>query len=124
MDLLEYQGKQLFARHGLAVSQGKAVTTVQEAVDAAGEVGYPVVVKAQPIDISATIGIALAPADAATADECLSCADLALERARRDKRPLALYQPGLKPALLDQLSLLGELRQAIERDELRLYFQP
>jgi succinyl-CoA synthetase beta subunit len=47
MDLLEYQGKQLFARHGLAVSQGKAVTTVQEAVDAAGEVGYPIVVKAQ-----------------------------------------------------------------------------
>ena len=47
MDLLEYQGKQLFARHGLAVSQGKAVTTVQDAVDAAGKVGYPVVVKAQ-----------------------------------------------------------------------------
>ena len=47
MDLLEYQGKQLFARHGLAVSQGKAVTTVQDAVDAAAEVGYPVVVKAQ-----------------------------------------------------------------------------
>ena len=47
MDLLEYQGKQLFARHGLAVSQGKAVTTVEDAVDAAGTVGYPVVVKAQ-----------------------------------------------------------------------------
>jgi succinyl-CoA synthetase beta subunit len=47
MDLLEYQGKQLFARHGLAVSPGRAVTTVQEAVDAAAEVGYPVVVKAQ-----------------------------------------------------------------------------
>jgi succinyl-CoA synthetase beta subunit len=47
MDLLEYQGKQLFARHGLAVSQGKAVTTVEDAVDAAGKVGYPVVVKAQ-----------------------------------------------------------------------------
>ncbi len=47
MDLLEYQGKQLFARHGLAVSQGKAVTSVQDAVDAAADVGYPVVVKAQ-----------------------------------------------------------------------------
>jgi succinyl-CoA synthetase beta subunit len=47
MDLLEYQGKQLFARHGLAVSAGKAVTTVAEAVEAAAEVGYPVVVKAQ-----------------------------------------------------------------------------
>ena len=47
MDLLEYQGKQLFARHGLKVSAGKAVTTVDDAVDAANEVGYPVVVKAQ-----------------------------------------------------------------------------
>jgi succinyl-CoA synthetase beta subunit len=47
MDLLEYQGKQLFARHGLAVSPGKAVTTVEDAVAAANEIGYPVVVKAQ-----------------------------------------------------------------------------
>jgi succinyl-CoA synthetase beta subunit len=47
MDLLEYQGKQLFARHGLKVSDGKAVTTVEDAVAAANEVGYPVVVKAQ-----------------------------------------------------------------------------
>jgi succinyl-CoA synthetase beta subunit len=47
MDLLEYQGKQLFARHGLRVSDGKAVTTVEDAIAAANEVGYPVVVKAQ-----------------------------------------------------------------------------
>ena len=47
MDLLEYQGKQLFARHGLTVSDGKAVTTVEDAVAAANEIGYPVVVKAQ-----------------------------------------------------------------------------
>jgi succinyl-CoA synthetase beta subunit len=47
MDLLEYQGKQLFARHGLRVSPGRAVTSVEEAVEAADEIGYPVVVKAQ-----------------------------------------------------------------------------
>jgi succinyl-CoA synthetase beta subunit len=47
MDLLEYQGKQLFGRHGLAVSDGKAVTTVDDAVAAANAIGYPVVVKAQ-----------------------------------------------------------------------------
>src|SRR5271157_2525592 len=47
MDLLEYQGKQLFARHGLKVSSGRAVTSVEDAVAAADEVGYPVVVKAQ-----------------------------------------------------------------------------
>ena len=47
MDLLEYQGKQLFARHGLKVSAGRAVQSLDDAVAAAGEVGYPVVVKAQ-----------------------------------------------------------------------------
>jgi succinyl-CoA synthetase beta subunit len=47
MDLLEYQGKQLFARHGLRVSPGRAVSTVEDSVSAANEIGYPVVVKAQ-----------------------------------------------------------------------------
>ncbi len=47
MDLLEYQGKQLFARHGLKVSSGEAVGTVEEAVRAARRIGYPVVLKAQ-----------------------------------------------------------------------------
>ena len=47
MDLLEYQGKQLFARHGLRVSSGRAVAGVEDAVAAAAEVGYPVVIKAQ-----------------------------------------------------------------------------
>src|SRR2546423_11393894 len=47
MDLLEYQGKQLFARHGVPVSPGAPATTVEEALAAADEIGYPVVVKAQ-----------------------------------------------------------------------------
>src|SRR5947209_8541450 len=47
MDLLEFQGKQLFARHGLKVSLGRAVKSVEDAVRAANEIGYPVVVKAQ-----------------------------------------------------------------------------
>ena len=47
MDLFEYQGKQFFARYGIPVSPGEAVTTVDEAVAAADRIGYPVVVKAQ-----------------------------------------------------------------------------
>jgi succinyl-CoA synthetase beta subunit len=47
MDLLEYQGKQLFARHGIPVPAGKPARTVEEAVAAAEEIGYPCVVKAQ-----------------------------------------------------------------------------
>jgi len=47
MDLLEYQGKQLFARHGIPVPSGKPASTVADAVEAADEIGYPCVVKAQ-----------------------------------------------------------------------------
>ena len=47
MDLYEYQGKQFFARYGIPVSPGEAVTTVDDAVAVAERIGYPVVVKAQ-----------------------------------------------------------------------------
>src|SRR3954471_22260639 len=47
MDLLEYQGKQLFARQGIPVPSGRPATSVPEAVEAAEAVGYPCVVKAQ-----------------------------------------------------------------------------
>jgi diguanylate cyclase (GGDEF)-like protein len=84
----------------------------------------PVFVEAQPIDITATLGLALAADGAGSADELMRCADLALEHARREKRALAVYEEALKPAARDQLSLLGELRHAVEHDELRLFFQP
>ncbi len=47
MDLLEYQGKQLFAAHGVPVPDGRHASTVDDAVVAANEIGYPCVVKAQ-----------------------------------------------------------------------------
>src|SRR5256885_5322122 len=47
MDLLEYQGKQLFSKHGVPVPDGQPGTTVEEAVAAGEELGYPGVVKAQ-----------------------------------------------------------------------------
>src|SRR5918998_2727500 len=47
MDLLEYQGKQLFSKHGVPVPEGRHAATVDEAVEAAEELGYPVVIKAQ-----------------------------------------------------------------------------
>ncbi len=42
-----YQGKQLFARHGVPVPTGSPATTVEQAVAAADEIGYPCVIKAQ-----------------------------------------------------------------------------
>lgn len=48
MDLLEYQGKQYFARYGLPVSPGDVADTVERAVEVARQIGaFPVVLKAQ-----------------------------------------------------------------------------
>ncbi len=47
MDLYEYQGKELFARYGIPVSEGRFVTTPEDARQAARELGGEVVVKAQ-----------------------------------------------------------------------------
>src|SRR3989442_6871807 len=47
MDLYEYQGKELFARFGIPVSDGRLATSPEEARAAAEELGGPVVVKAQ-----------------------------------------------------------------------------
>jgi succinyl-CoA synthetase beta subunit len=47
MDLLEYKGKQVLKRHDVPLSAGAPAATVDEAVAAAGEIGLPVVVKAQ-----------------------------------------------------------------------------
>ena len=47
MDLYEYQGKGLFKRFGIPVSEGRLATTPGEARAAAEELGAPVVVKAQ-----------------------------------------------------------------------------
>jgi succinyl-CoA synthetase beta subunit len=47
VDLLEYQGKQLFARHSVPVPEGAPASSVEDAVQRARELGFPCVVKAQ-----------------------------------------------------------------------------
>jgi diguanylate cyclase (GGDEF)-like protein len=114
----------------LAADQFAAFTRLRDAADLQSwgnsllmALADPVFVEAQPIDITATLGLALAEGVTA-ADELMRCADLALEHARREKHAIAVYEAALKPAARDQLSLLGELRHAVEHDELRLFYQP
>ena len=84
----------------------------------------PVTVSTQAIDVNTAVGLAIAPADSTNADDLMRCADLALERARRENATLHVYEPSLRAASRDQLSLLGELEHAIAHDELVLAFQP
>src|SRR5947208_16761751 len=68
MDLYEYQGKELFKRFGIPVSEGRLATTPAKARAAAEELGGPVVVKAQVLTggrgKAGGVKLADAPADA------------------------------------------------------------
>ena len=47
MDLLEYKGKQILARHDVPQDPGGVATTVDDAVEIARDVGFPTILKAQ-----------------------------------------------------------------------------
>ncbi len=76
------------------------------------------------VDLSAGLGIACWPGHAAEADALLSRAEVAMYAAKRRTAGAQLYEPALDSASAQTLSLLGELRQAVDNDELRLFLQP
>jgi succinyl-CoA synthetase beta subunit len=93
MDLLEYQGKQLFAKHGVPVPQGRTAVTPQEARKAAEDLGFPVVVKAQ-VQIGGR-GKAGGIKVAKSADEAESAADAILGM---DIKGLTVHEVWIEPA--------------------------
>jgi diguanylate cyclase (GGDEF)-like protein len=76
------------------------------------------------VDVGASIGIALSPDHGADSDVLLQRGDVAMYVAKRDGRGVAIYAPDLDQHSPDRLALVGELRRAIETDELRLLYQP
>jgi diguanylate cyclase (GGDEF)-like protein len=73
--------------------------------------------------ISASIGIAVVPKDATNAHDLLRCADLAMYRAKLERKSFAIYQEELD-GHANRLGLVEELRVAIERQQLELHYQP
>ena len=84
----------------------------------------PLMLDEHKLDLSAGLGVACWPGDAAEADALLSRAEVAMYTAKRRTAGAQLYEPALDSASGQTLSLLGELRRAVEQDELRLYLQP
>lgn len=83
----------------------------------------PFVIEGLPIAAEASIGIALYPDHGTTPDSLLQRADVAMYAAKK-AGGCALYDPDHDQHSPRRLAILGELRQAIERDELLLYYQP
>ncbi len=84
----------------------------------------PVMLEKLPIEVGARAGIAIAPENGDSADLLLRRADLALEAARRSENRSALYSDACEQHDPKQLVLLGELRQALESNQLLLHYQP
>ncbi|HEY2419147.1 MAG TPA: EAL domain-containing protein [Steroidobacteraceae bacterium] len=78
----------------------------------------------QPLDVGASIGIAMYPAHAPDAQTLLRNADIAMYVAKRNRTGYTVYDPHYDTTQQEHLSLLGELRRAVEQGELRLYYQP
>jgi EAL domain-containing protein (putative c-di-GMP-specific phosphodiesterase class I) len=76
------------------------------------------------VDIEASIGIALYPDDAADVETLLQRADLAMYKAKDTHVGHTFYSQELDHGHPSQLSMVGELRRAIEREELVLHYQP
>ncbi|MBK8525684.1 MAG: EAL domain-containing protein [Rubrivivax sp.] len=94
------------------------------ALRVAAALEQPLVLDEQTVDVSAAFGIACWPQHAADADALLSRAEVAMYAAKRKTVPSLVYDPGIDSASAETLSLLSELRRALEHDELRLYLQP
>jgi diguanylate cyclase (GGDEF)-like protein len=78
----------------------------------------------QTVDIGAGLGIAGYPMHGADAEALLSMAEVAMYDAKQRNDGAVVYDPMIDKSSETSLSLLTELRSAIERDEFRLHVQP
>jgi predicted signal transduction protein with EAL and GGDEF domain len=78
----------------------------------------------QAVDISFSIGIAHFPEHGMDASSLLRKADIALNSAKRKRSFHEVYDGNLEASRQEHLHLLGELRDAVENDELCIYYQP
>lgn len=100
----------------------QAAALAQQVIKAFKE---PFLLAEQQLFITASIGISLFPGDALTAGQLLRNADSALFKAKRDGREgYALYTEELTAHAQHRVELASELRGAIDRQELRLFYQP
>ena len=84
----------------------------------------PIVVQDLPLRVDASIGFAAFPRDGGDADLLIQHADVAMYAAKAANGGFAMYERFADPHTPDRLALIGELRGALEREEIVLYYQP
>ncbi len=86
----------------------------------------PVELDGKELMITVSIGIATTTdPEAMQADSILKAADIALYEAKRQgKNCIAIYDESLEHQAADRIEIASDLRQAIERDQLELHYQP
>ncbi|WP_327589194.1 EAL domain-containing protein [Nonomuraea sp. NBC_00507] len=84
----------------------------------------PVRLEGMTFDVDASVGIALYPDHAPDFELLLQRADVAMYLAKEGRTGVELYQPDKDRNSPERLTLLGDLRRAIDNRELRLHYQP
>ena len=84
----------------------------------------PITLDDHTVDLGAGIGIASAPEHGYEADMLLSRAEVAMYAAKQQQAGTVTYHPGLDSGSEESLTLLSELRYAVDNNQLRLYLQP
>lgn len=84
----------------------------------------PVSVQGQAIDVRTGIGIALYPDHGVDEEALLNHAETALKESRAKKSPWIVYNTALEIDQSETLTLISDLKEAIQHDQLLLYIQP
>jgi diguanylate cyclase (GGDEF)-like protein/PAS domain S-box-containing protein len=84
----------------------------------------PFAVEGQPVVIGASIGVALSPEHGEEADALMRRADVAMYVAKRTNAGFSIYRAEQDRNSPERLSMIGDLRRAVEEGELVLHYQP
>jgi diguanylate cyclase (GGDEF)-like protein len=88
-------------------------------------IAQPIVVESHSLELTSSIGIAFFPSDAQDLPRLLRCAEQALNAAKEAGRAQhRFFDEQMNARAASRLKLEADLRRAIEREELRLHFQP
>ena len=122
-DLVARLGGDEFAILQTEVSDVSGATALASKIH--GVLGTPYQLGDSKLFLSASIGISLFTDATAGPDEMLAKADIALYRAKEDGRDqYRFHSDDLDQEMRERVTLTGDLIQALEKNELELYYQP